>query len=487
MEEKLLDIEYRQALIAQITNSTENQDRKDQSEADYDVYSGNIEPYVLKKLNKSFSPDTVSSFPLVSTINIAEKVVNSQASIYTNAPERKFHGVEDRGREALGEVYKDMWIDSKMLTANRFFKLQKQTHVMVIPKNGKLQARVIKNHQLDVVPNPKDPEKGEIYILSGYDKIRSRAKAQQSDGQNQTIADQDDYKTTLARHVVWSKSFHFVMNGKGDIVSDLDDIANPIGMIPIVEISEEKDMVYFLEWMNNDTKFTVEYNEALSNQSLVVLMQGFSQAVMKAPKDLMPQSLTVGPTKILKLITDDNEPDSVKFDFVSTGADLGGVQAHTQSLLAQYLSSKGLDANAITGQATSSNFSSGVERLLALVEKFEASREDISRFEQAEMMIFEVIKAWMNELNNTDLLEDKYKSVIPENATMSIEYAKPEEMISQAEQLDIIERKMDLGLIGKKEAVMELNNMDEEQATEYLNGLEETEVQQERSIPEIQP
>ncbi len=182
MEEKLLDIEYRQALIAQITNSTENQDRKDQSEADYDVYSGNIEPYVLKKLNKSFSPDTVSSFPLVSTINIAEKVVNSQASIYTNAPERKFHDVEDRGREALEEVYKDMWIDSKMLTANRFFKLQKQTHVMVIPKNGKLQARVIKNHQLDVVPNSKDPEKGEIYILSGYDKIRSRTKAQQSDG-----------------------------------------------------------------------------------------------------------------------------------------------------------------------------------------------------------------------------------------------------------------------------------------------------------------
>jgi hypothetical protein len=496
MDEKLLNLDYRQRIIEQI-NGQENIERKSQSKMDCDVYSGNIEPYVLEKFNNKYKPETVAEIPIVSTINISEKVVNSTASIYKDAPERSFLEVSEQQEESLEKVYQDLWFDTKMLSANRYFKLQKQTHVMVLPKNGKLHARVIKQHQLDVIPNDIDPEIGEVYILTGFDDMRNSEKETQSNGTNEEIADQDDYRETLTRHVVWSKDYHFVMDGRGNILTE--DVINPIGAIPIVEIAEDKDLVYFLEHVNNDTKFTVEYNEALSNQSLVVMMQGFSQAVMMAPEELMPSSITVGPTKILKIITNSNIEGETDFKFVNPNSDLDGVRAHTESLLSQYLSSKGLDANAITGSAQASGHSSGVSKLLAMVERFEASKSDLARFEQAEKAIFDIIVKWLNVAG--DFLEDKYTAgQIPEDAALGIVYKEPQAIMSKAEALDIIERKLEIGLISLTEAVAKDRNISDTEAEDVLKNIqveiteegveddsEQTEIQGVGSLPEVQP
>jgi hypothetical protein len=481
MEEKLESIEYRQGIIAHI-NGQENLERKSSSLEDTEVYSGNIYPYVYKKFEKIYKSETLNEIPIVSTINISEKVINSTASIYKDAPVRAFSDLSEDQMEKMDKIYNDMWLDTKMLSANRYFKLQKQTHVMVIPKAGKLHARVIKQHQLDVVPFSNDPEAGEVYILTGFDKSLSTLKNDQGNGIDEEIADADDYKASVTRHVVWSKNYHFVMNGRGEILTE--DIINPIGIIPIVEIAEDKDLEYFIQFVNNDTKFTVEYNEALSNQSLVVKMQGFSQAVMLAPEELMPQSVTVGPTKILKIITNGNIEGDTDFKFVNPNSDLAGVQSHTESLLSQYLSSKGLDANAITGNASSNTHASGVSKLLAMVERFEASKDDLARFEQAEKSLYNVIKGWVN--NASSILDSKYvMGNINENSELSVVYKEPTAVQTEAEQLDVIERKIDLGLISRVEAIAKDRNITVQEAQEILDGFEQTEVFQERSIAEV--
>lgn len=482
MEEKLLELDYRKGIIAHI-NGQENLERKSASLEDTDVYSGNIYPYVLKRFQDIYKAETVNEIPIVSTINVAEKVINSTASIYKDAPERNFHETSDEQNETLDEVYNDMWFDTKMLSANRYFKLQKQTHVMVLPKAGRLQARVIKQHQLDVIPFSNDPEAGEVYILTGFDKSLSTLKSDQGNGTNEEIADQDDYKAMTTRHVVWSKNYHFVMDGKGNILGE--DIDNPIGLIPIVEIAEDKDMEYFIQFVNNDTKFTIEYCESLSNQSLVVKMQGFSQAVFMAPEELMPSSTTIGPTKILKIITNANIEGEVDFKFVNPNSDLAGVQSHTESLLSQYLSSKGLDANAITGNATSNAQASGVSKLLAMVERFEASKDDLARFEQAEKNLFAVIKEWLNKAQ--EVLDEKYTiATLSESAGVSVLYAEPQAIMSEIETLDVIERKLELGLISTVEAIAKDRNITDEQAQEVLDGIEETQVLKEGSQSEVQ-
>lgn len=489
-DDKLMDIDYRLMIIQHI-QSQENKDRKEQSLQDTEVYAGDIEPYVLNKFNEKYSAQAVQEIPIVSTINVSKKVVDAKATVYKASPVREFNEVSDSQEEVLGEVYTDMQFDSIMLDSNRLFKLQKQNHIFIVPKHGRLTARAIKQHQLDVIPFSNDPEEGEVYILTGYDKSMSALRVQAGDGMDQEIADPDDYLKLITRHVVWSRNYHFVMDGNGMILGEETD--NPISMIPFVEVSNMKDFEYFLRGTNNITKFTVEYNEALSNMGQIVHMQGFAQAYLKSPEDLMPSQVVVGPTKILKLVTNSAVDGDVEFGYASPSSDLAGARTYVESLLSQFLSSEGLNADAVTGSAQASNFTSGVERLLALVEKFEASKDDFGRYERAEKKLFKVIAAWLNALSGSDQLDDKYKTEVfnLENVSLSITFEKPEIVQTELEQLDIIERKLDMNLMTREDAIMELENKtaeeaatrteeidqaNEEEIEEITNGVPETEV-----------
>lgn len=487
MDEKLLDLQTRQAII-QYINAQENVERKSQSLRDCEVYNGNIEPYVYERMcDRGYSASTLQQTPIVSTINTCKRVIDQCSGVYKEDNERKFLDVTDDQAETLNNIYEDMWFNSKMQTANRYFKLQQQTHVIILPKNGKLTARVLKQHQLDVIPNKENPEIGDVYILTGFDKSLSTLRTHDSenggDGMNSPIADQDDYKKTITRHVVWSENYHFVMNGKGEILSE--EIENPIGRIPIFEISEDKDLTYFIQNESVDSRFCVQYNEALSNQNMVVLMQGFSQAVMLAPEELMPESVTIGPTKLLKIITNGDLEGDTDFKFVTPNADLDGVRAHTESLLAQYLSSKGVSPASIAGKAQAQTATSGIEKLLSMVEKFEASKQDFTRFEQAEKEAFSIIKSWLNNTNNTDTLLPEYQVTLSEDASVNVKFAEPTAILSELEKLDIAERKIDLGVWDIARAVQYLEGVDEDQVEEVLDGLQQAETNERGSEPRV--
>lgn len=497
----MLDQGFRREIIEYI-NAQENKDRRSRSLEDYEVYSGNIKPYVEDKLRCLYTEQSIDEMPIISTINICKKVVDSQASIYKESPDREFINVTPDQKEKLEQVYEDMWFDSKMLTSNRLFKLQQQTHLYIVPKNGRLYARPLKQHQVDVIPNPVDPELGEVYVISGFDKYEStrREASEYNNGQNEPIADGEDYKSTAARYIIWSKDYHFVMNGQGDIISDPESIENPIGIIPIIDISEEKDLEYFIQFNNNKTLFTVEYNEALTKLFQIVELQGFAQAYLKAPEGLMPQNITVGPNRILKIITDPDTDSDSEFGYASPNADLKGSQDFVESLLSQFLSSEGLSAGAVSGKGQTEKFTSGIERLLAMTEKFEATKSDMAHYKQAEKQIGNVVFAWMNVLRDTDLLDDKYKTtVISDDAMVLVNYVRPEVIQTEAEKLDIIERKMDLGLMSRVKALGFLEGKTDEQAVDELrkiqeedleftgivNGVQETEDNEERSQSEV--
>ena len=165
------------------------------------------------------------------------------------------------------------------------------------------------------------------------------------------------------------------------------------------------------------------------------------------------------------------------------------MRAHTESLLSQFLSSKGLSPASITGSPSAGvSYTSGLDRLLALMERFEASKDDVARFEQAEGMLFKVITSWLSELQGTDQLDDKYKAgTFSENASVSVIYATPQAVVSEAEELDLIERKLELGLITLEEAIAKDRNLTPEEAKEISNELGQTKIDKEGSEPGDRP
>lgn len=449
------DISVRAAIIQEI-ESNENGNRKKISNKEIDVYKDDLLPYVKEYLAPFYSAAAFRDLPIIASINLAKRIVNQEASLYKEAPERKFTGVTEQQAEALAKVYQDMNFDTKMMKSNRYFRLQGQNDIYIIPSEGKLEMRVLLNHHFDVVPSPDNPNVAEAYVLSTYDKeLYLPRKTPDQDGHNQKIADYDDYKSSMKRYVFWTKDFNFITNDKGHLVSDSANVVNPLeGVLPFVDIAPDKDFEFWVNQGQNVSDFTVQFNATMTDIGQVVRMQGFAQGVMTGDKDLMPDNIQVGPMFILRLPTNANTQIAGDFKFVSPNANIEGSLQFLENLLSNYLTSRGQSPKLVSGKSDAEKFSSGIERLLHLVELFEASKTDIALYKWAEKKLFKIIAKYINVYGGTPVLPDYNLGQIPDDADVEVTFKRPEMIQTEQDKLNIIQQKKELTLIDDVEAIM---------------------------------
>ena len=323
--------------------SSENKGRKGESYRQVEVFNDRIYPHVYERIRRRFDEGTASEIPICSSINLSKRIAKAEASIYKQPPTRSWSDLSDDQMEKIDRIYSDMGFDSKMLKSNESYKLQNQNHVMILPKDGRLITRVLRNHHLDSIDNPEDPESPLGYVISQIDKNTYRRNQRREVGgtnyrgrtdsytdmdsnfMNDSIGDADDFQANSEMYVVWTKDFHFKMNGKGEFVFDDEndqDISNPIGIVPIVDISIEKDFEYWVRQGDSLTEFTIEHNELMSFISHVVLMEGFSQAYLIAKEDTVPNNLKIGPNFLLKLDVESADDVRPEFGYASPNADI---------------------------------------------------------------------------------------------------------------------------------------------------------------------
>jgi hypothetical protein len=426
--------------------------------------------------------------PIISSINLSKRIVTQEASIYKTEPKRTFELLTDEQISAVEQIYMDASVNSKLLKANQLLKLQGQSILYVVPIDGKIVVKNILPYQLDVIPNETNPEIADCYIISAFDR-RNLNYTQNypkqnapypsyvypgnntySDAINNKIADADDY-LLQERYVVWTKELNFIMDGKGNILSE--DPTNPIGILPFIDIHHEKDMEFWVRLGQAITDFSIQFNASLSDLANIVRMQGWGQAWLKGPKELLPESIVVGVNKILKLPIDVNNNISTEFGFSTPSPDLQGSINFIETMLAMFMSSRGIDPKSVSGKADSKTYySSGIERLLALVEKFEATKEDYSLFKRVEYELFEIIKRYINIYGGTEVLPTWRYGILNEDSYEYTEFNKPEMIQTESEKLDVIQKKLELGLITKTEAIMMDRGIDKDQAEAILQEIE---------------
>lgn len=463
-----LDPSVRTKIIEEI-QTDDNKKRKNISLAEFEIYQDDLMKYVKSYLRGLYSDETLKEMPIIASVNLAKRTINQEASIYKTAPKRTFVGLSDEQIKVIEQVYQDLALDKKLLKSNQYYKLQKQTHIQILPFQGKLMARVLLNHHLDVVPSDLNPEMADAYIVNGYDKSQNLDVQAESDGTNQSIGEKDDYKASLNRYALWSKDFNFIMDGNGNIISG-PNVANDLQMLPFVEVAPDKDFEYWVRGGQAITDFTIQYNGALTDLGHVVRMQGFAQAWLKGPENLIPQNVQIGPNFVLKLPVDPNNPVPIDFGFASPNSDIAGSISYIEMLLSNFLTSRGLDPRLISGKGEAQNYSSGIERLLSMFEKFDASRSDLSTYEWVEKQLFKVISQYLNKFSGSIL---NYKiAPIPETADVVVEFQKPEMVQTEQDKLDNIARKKELGLMSDTDAIMEFYNLTREQAELKKNEID---------------
>lgn len=468
--------------LADEIGGAENVERKNISLKQFEVYMDRMLPYVKYYLEQFYNEEDIKSVPVISSINLARRITNQEASIYNCPPERTFIGVSEDQAKVLKQIYADMEVDAMMKKSNVYYKLQSQNNIQVLPIKGKLRMRVLLNHHFDVVPDSNMPEVADAYILSGYDKaIRLPMLNEISDGENQVIAEVDDYKQGLQLYSLWSDDFNFIFNSFGKIISV--ETANPIGIKPFIDVAPAKDFEFFVRQGSSVTDFTIQFNAALTDMSQIVRMQGFAQAYMIASEDMMPVSLKVGPMIAIKMPVNPNQPEvRPEFGFAQPSADISGSMGYLESLIALFLSSRGIDPKSVTTKGDASTYTSGMERLLAMIEKFEASRTDFAIYENAEKKLFDIVKAYVNTYAGTDVLQYSI-APISESAAVEIKFEEPEMVETEMDKLTEIEKKLDLGLISKVEAIAEDRDIPVEEAQKIKDQMDKEE---QASMPKIQ-
>jgi len=530
MEEKLLDISYRKQIIREI-KSDENIQRKIVSYKKQNMQEDNFYQYVKEYLESKLDSNTVSEMSIFASINLQRRISKAEASLYKKPPTRSVF-VGANKVEEFDTIFSDLDVNTVLRMANESYKYDGQCAIQCFPQSEKLNLRVLLPHNFDVIPNEMNPEIPEIYIVSNFDNTqrdyvgRTEKRTGFSQGDkyrdsvNQAIADYDDQELAKERFYVWSKSYNFVMDGLGNILDKGTEsviitqfeakdpnIMSPLAeyqCLPFIDVSSGKNFEFWVRGWDSLFDATILYNVILTSEFQTVEMQGHAQAYYRGDANHLPENMRIGPDKIIIIPVDPQNPTQGEFGFANPGSDLTGIREFRESFLRAFLSSRGLDTSVVSGTPQTSTASSGIEKLLQMVEKFEASQEDISLFEKVESKLFNVfscyIKAFRGERVDGDLiLSDIYQIQLPDNdaaMNLEVEFAKPEMIKTEMELLDIAQKEIDMGLMSRVHVLMSLKKMTKEQAIKHIKEVDEfeglngsdqsTEILEEGSVSEVQ-
>lgn len=448
--------------------SNENVQRKRDSLKDFEIYQDRILPYVRQELCNQLGVSTANQMPIVSTLNIGKFIVKNEATIYTCDPEREISDADESDVESVDNLYKEKQFNSKLQKANIWYKYRGQSFIQVVPKDDCLDLRVLLPHHIDVIPDANDPEKPYAYIMSAFDK--SPWLIANQDNVNEKTADTDDYKSSLERYVVWTAEYNFIMNGRGELVTEI--IPNQIAMLPFVDVSKDKDFEFFVRLGGCLSDFTVQYNVSWTDAAYVNRMQGFSVGVLSGDANLKPDQMTIGPAKLLFLPTNPAQPNSkLDLEFMSPNPNIEASLKMIHQLLSDFLMTRGLDTKKVSSALSGgdASYSSAIERLLAQVEEFKATKEDFDLFRMVEKKVFTIVKRYLVVLSGAGMLEDSYR-VAPsfDKATMDVEFESPEMVQTETEEIADQAAKIAIGIADRVTAIMDLEDMSEDEAVAYI-------------------
>jgi len=482
-----MDITNQAALkyIIQEIEGDENKRRKADHVKRQDVFNDHQRQYVLKMLENEFSKATVQDMRTMTSINLTRKIISEMASIYKRAPERNFTECSEEQIAGIEKLYQEAKVNVKLKKTNQKYKLHDQCTIQILPHDGKIGLKLLAPHQYDVIPDPTNPEKAMAYIISAasvYELNQDNTGASdiqgnyygskneyKSDGTNQKIADADDNNGENKNYIVWTADVNLVCDKNGAII-ELNP--NPIGMLPFIDVSAEKDFEFWVKRGSSVVDFALDFSLVNSDLVNTSRLQSYAQPVIIAEK--VPENLIVGPNNILFLPIDPTRPEATpKFEFATPNPDLQASLVLQDKLVSYFLTSQSIDPKSIASSGDGKTYSSALERMLALVEKFEASQDDIDLFCHVEEEVFEIMKAWYSVLQGTSMLDPEYDfGVWPEASEIYVNYSTPQLLETKKDVEESVIKLLENGLITKLDALMRIHGVDEPKAKEMLAQIE---------------
>lgn len=351
----------------------------------------------------------------VFTVNITKKIVNRRATTYRLPPRRTFTGFD---QAAGDQLYRSMNVDGVLKKASKLTKLCKTTMLQVgwNEASGVPTLNVITPNILDVIHSgsPELPER--VIITHPADRAEDVSYSDWTAG-----------------------SFHRLnYRGATRPIDGNPNGINPYRVLPFVPLFDRlPDDQFFLSGGRDLIEGQDAVNVALANLWRSVELQAHGQAW--ASGIAANEQLQTGPDRAIIL------PQNGQFGFASPNAPIADILAAIEFVMRQVAATNDVGADVFD---LSKRAESGSAKHAERLDLKEARQDDIALWRAYEHRLFETIKRVVNT---------HAPGTIPEGATISVDFAEFADNLTEAEQLENLRTKLDLGLIAPADALMALN------------------------------
>ncbi|MNK96411.1 hypothetical protein D3C87_1166900 [compost metagenome] len=346
------------------------------------------------------------------TVNMVRKVVNRRATAYRIPPIRTFEGWDQEAGTAL---YQAANIDAVMKRASKLTKLLKTSALQVRHSDHGLQVSVLTPHILDAVYD--DPEHPQRIVV--------------------THAASDTTRTTYSD---WTATTYQRRDHQGRVISNSGNPSgvNPYGLLPFVPLFDRlPDSSFFLPGGDDLIGAQKALNVGLANLFRSIELQAHGQAVAKGLP--IGDPIATGPDKVILL------PPDGEFSYASPNAPITEMLSALEFLMRQTAATNDVGADVFD---LSKRAESGSAKHAERLDLREARQDDIALWRRYEVRLFEVIKAVVNA---------HAPGTIPEAATIRVDFAELQDNLTEAELLENLKVKAELGISSPVDALMAMN------------------------------
>lgn len=487
----LLNEAVRKKLIEDCFDCDANQRRKADAFKAYECLKDKTSNYVLELLLKQFElPTVVEMQYAISNISILRKVIEKLAKVYSNGVKRTMESEQDtQAVEKLAEALK---LNEKMSKANRYYRTFKNTLVQVKPvKDGDkfcLKVDVLPPFKYDAVENPDNPELPLAIITSDYapkrpalyaigdaatagrfsGNVREITAPMPAQGGSALAGEKD------AREFVWwTKNFHFTTDAKGVVISG-PDVVNPITDLPFVNIAGDQDGEFFAEGGSDLVDAGIKINTMVTNVRHVGVSQGYGQLFMTGKN--LPKSVKVGPNHCVQLEHENDDPVPV-VGYLNSNPPLDSLRALVEMDVALMLTTNNLSTSGFSMDLKSGkDFASGIALMIDKSESVEDVKEQSLIFVEREPKVWGLVGKWADVYGSRDLLTEEFAALEypAELEKVQLSFPSPKPLTSEKEELEVIEKRRELGLNTEIELLMRDNpSMTEDEARAKLKLIED--------------
>lgn len=506
-ENQILDEAFRRQVINEI-EGPENQARKNEAKKRYDIFKDQTKKYVIQEMQEESEDKSVVAEIKNRAANVSflRKIIDKKAVLYSPGVRREVPGDE------LGQGQVDLLVDmtnlnSVMKKANKYSELFKNALVNPTIYEDKSTGfwrygiKVLAPYSYDVIEDADFPENARIVIFSYFTSNTSpynyaaphqagvRGVGTSSvdftigDQINQTIADSPGDEAYPIKHYVWwSNQYHLTTNDKGQIISDRspEGLLNPIGRLPFVDFSTDKDGHYWALGGSDLVDGSILLNVLLTDLYYIAKYQGMGTGYMFGKG--VPKNVKVGPSSFLTLEMKEGDPVP-QIGYATSSPPIGDHLALIEQYVSFLLATNNLEPGTVSGQLSAGSAASGIQEMIKRSEITEDLEDQKEIYRDNEPALIKILIKWHNLLLDRGVLDPDFAQIgrVNEYLKINLKFNEAAPFMTELEKLGIIEKRLDLGLDSMIDAIMKDNpELSEEDAVEKARKVLEARLQQSR-------